>query len=112
MTPGEQFSIPDAETKASDAPACNLSPEELEAKRRNLIPGILRVADEVREVDNGLHLVFKNGDGLLATLLPVMEFEQKCCSFLRFALTIEPNLGPITLDVTGPPGTREMLLRL
>ena len=29
--------------------------------------------------------------------------------FLRFALTIEPGDGPVTLAVTGPEGTPEFL---
>jgi hypothetical protein len=32
-----------------------------------------------------------------------------CCRFLRFTINIEPAEGPITLDITGPPGTREFI---
>jgi hypothetical protein len=31
---------------------------------------------------------------------------------LRFNLTTEPSAGPVTLDVSGPPGTAEMLRQL
>jgi hypothetical protein len=29
--------------------------------------------------------------------------------FLHVQIALEPNGGPITLDLTGPPGTREFL---
>jgi hypothetical protein len=32
-----------------------------------------------------------------------------CCRFLRFTLTVEPDRGPIALELTGPRGTREFL---
>jgi len=42
----------------------------------------------------------------------VTEFigaESQCCPFLRFRLTLEPGGGPLWLELTGPPGTREFL---
>jgi len=30
-------------------------------------------------------------------------------SVLSFTITVSPDGGPITLDLTGPPGTREFL---
>ena len=38
-----------------------------------------------------------------------MDQERDCCTFLRFALQAEPHAGPVTLEVTGPAGTGEML---
>ena len=45
-----------------------------------------------------------------ADLLPGLL--ARCCPFLRFVVTAEPNGGPIYLEVTGPPGTRELLDQL
>jgi hypothetical protein len=42
----------------------------------------------------------------------VLERERTCCSFLRFQIIAEPENGPIILEVTGPPGTRELLRSL
>lgn len=41
-----------------------------------------------------------------------MENERQCCRFFRFRLTIEPDLGPFWLEVTGPPGVKEFLSEL
>jgi hypothetical protein len=57
-------------------------------------------------------LRFAHRAGLLAELTRVIEQEQDCCSFLRFHLSVEPNAGPVTFEVTGPAGTRQILRSL
>jgi hypothetical protein len=52
---------------------------------------------------------FESSPGSFAELARVVDQERSCCSFLRFQLTAEPGTGPVTFEVTGPPGTREML---
>ena len=49
---------------------------------------------------------------MLAELVGIIYQERTCCSFLRFHLTAEPGTGPVIFEVTGPPGTREMLRAL
>jgi len=49
---------------------------------------------------------------ILPRVLQVVDVERKCCRFLRFEVALEPDLGPIWLTVTGPPGTREFLATL
>jgi hypothetical protein len=39
----------------------------------------------------------------------MINAERQCCRFLRFQLTVEPDEGPLILDLTGPPGTRDFL---
>ena len=45
----------------------------------------------------------------LALIANVVEAERQCCRFLRFGIQVEPDDGPVYLDLTGPPGTREFL---
>lgn len=92
--------------------SCKLSPNELAARRQELIPGLFKRAENVTDIPNGIRFRFAGKPGLLADLARVIEQEQDCCSFLRFTLTTEPNAGPITFDVTGPPGTGQMLRKL
>jgi hypothetical protein len=42
----------------------------------------------------------------------VIDAERQCCRFLRFQLTVEPDLGPMWLEVAGPPGTADFLTDL
>jgi hypothetical protein len=97
---------------AATPPVCTLSPSELKSRREQLLPGLMARATEVTDLEDGLRLRFESHPGLLDELVRVVEQERTCCSFLRFALTTEPGNGPITFEVTGPPGTREMLRAL
>lgn len=92
--------------------ACKLTPEELQERRDGLLPGFIKRAEKVVDLDDGLSLRFQHTQGLLQELVQVIEAERCCCTFLRFRLTAEPGEGPITMDVTGPPGTRELLRSL
>lgn len=92
--------------------ACTLTPGELDARRAQLIPGLIERAEEVADLEDGLRLTFESSPGLLQELARVVDQERTCCSFLRFKLSAEPGTGPVTFEVTGPPGTREMLRAL
>ena len=91
---------------------CTLTPDELAEARAGLLPGLLERAKSVSDLQDGVKLSFDSEPGLLADLARMMEQERACCRFLRFQLAAEPAGGAITLDVTGPPGTREVLRSL
>jgi hypothetical protein len=93
-----------------DAPiACSLSPDELASRRDQLLPGLIREAEKVTEIENGLRLTFAHSVDALRKIVGVVEQEQRCCTFLRFQITTEPDHGPIVFEVTGPVGTLELL---
>ena len=48
----------------------------------------------------------------LSAILQAVDAERQCCRFLRFDITVEPDGGPIRLELVGPPGTREFLSAL
>jgi hypothetical protein len=91
--------------------ACTLNWVSLWIQRDNLLPGLIAEAEAREELENGYRFRFVRAD-VLPRLLRVIEAERKCCRFLRFEVTLEPDLGPIALTVTGPPGTREFLAAL
>jgi hypothetical protein len=92
--------------------ACTLSAAELRERRAGLLPGLLARAVERVPVSNGYGWRFAPASDFLSAVAPVIEAERRCCPFLRFVVTAEPNGGPIYLEVTGPPGTRELLDQL
>ena len=106
------LSVTSTTTMRSTEPACTLSPEELTARREQLLPGLFKRADKVSDLPNGLRLDFTAKPGLLSDIARIIEQEQDCCSFLRFVLTIEPGGGAVTFEITGPDGTRETLKAL
>jgi hypothetical protein len=103
------------ETKPDPKVSCTLSPRQLEKQRKKLLPGLFKHADKVSDLSDGrdgIRLHFKQRAGLLVELARVIEREQDCCSFLSFNLVVEPSGGPVTFDITGPGGTRDMLRSL
>ena len=89
--------------------ACTLGPETLKTRRDDLLGSLVRRAEERLDVSHGYRLRFAAGEGVLATIANVIELERQCCRFLTFHVIVEPDDGPIWLEVTGPPGTREFL---
>lgn len=92
--------------------ACTLSPAALRARRQGLLSELLRRGDEHQEVPEGHRLRFAASEGVLAAIAEAVEAERQCCRFLRFRITVEPDGGPIVLELTGPPGTREFISAL
>jgi hypothetical protein len=91
---------------------CTLSPEALQTRRLGLLSNLLRRAEGQEELPNGLRLRFAPSAETLAAVLSAVEAERHCCRFLRFGITVEPDGGPITLELSGPPGTREFVAAL
>jgi hypothetical protein len=58
-------------------------------------------------LSNGL--AFRLQPDSLETVARFVANERKCCPFMTFNITVEPNDGAITLQMTGPVGTREVL---
>jgi hypothetical protein len=97
----------------SDAPdalpiVCTLAPGELSRRTSELLPGLLRRARGRQAIAGGYRLAF-DGEVTIGEIARVIETERTCCQFLRFQLTIEPGLGAVHLDVTGPAGTADFL---
>jgi hypothetical protein len=64
------------------------------------------------ELPQGHSLEFAPTDDTLTAIARTIEAERHCCRFLRFNITVEQDGGPISLELTGPPGTREFISAL
>jgi hypothetical protein len=97
----------------SDLPvACTLGPDALSARREGLLSELCRRAHAHEELADGHRLSFAATDETLALIMKVVALERRCCRFLRFRITVEPDGGPVSVDLTGPSGTREFLSAL
>jgi len=97
----------------SDLPvACTLDPATLKTRREGLLADLFRRADRREDLPEGYRLRFAAGAGTLAAIAQVVDAERSCCRFLRFQITVEPDGGPMSLELTGPPGAREFLSAL
>jgi hypothetical protein len=97
---------------ATAGPTCSLTPSELATQRDKLIPGLFDRAESAEGIENGIRFRFTPQPNLIVELATLIETENACCGFLAFQLLTEGEEGPITLVVTGPPGTAEMLRKL
>ena len=91
---------------------CDLSPAALHARRDGLLAELLTRTDAHDALADGHRLRFAPSDDVLSTIARVIDAERQCCRFLRFHLIVEPDNGPIILELTGPAGTREFLATL
>lgn len=91
---------------------CTLSSGELATRRDGLLPGLVARASAREPVEGGLRWRFEPEDGLVGDIAAVIDAERRCCRFLSFVLRIEPDGGPVLLEVTGPEGTEGFLTSL
>src|SRR5689334_10986060 len=91
---------------------CTLSPDALKSRRLGLLAELLRQSSGREPLGDGLRLRFAPSPETVSRIAEAVESERHCCRFLRFVITIEPDEGPFTLDLTGPEGTREFLAAL
>ena len=92
--------------------ACTLTPAELAAMRKGLLPGLLARASAKEPIRRGFRWRFDPQADLVKEAAAVIDAEHRCCRFLRFLLLVEPGDGPVWLDVTGPEGTEDFLSTL
>jgi hypothetical protein len=89
--------------------ACTLGPETIRARREALLPGLLARAVERHVLPEGLRVRFEPVPDVLTAIVRTVDAERQCCQFLQFQITVEPGGGPIWLEMTGPPGTRDFI---
>ena len=89
--------------------ACTLSPGALAARREGLLSDLLRRAEDHQALPDGHRLRFAATEDTLSMIAKTVEAERQCCRFLGFQIVVEPDGGPILLELSGPPGTTEFL---
>jgi hypothetical protein len=89
--------------------ACSLDASALNARREGLLARLVQRASERHELPDGIQLRFTADSQILDDIAEVVKAERLCCRFLRFTINVLPDEGPMTLDLTGPPGTSEFI---
>jgi hypothetical protein len=102
---------PKSESRAAPASpvVCTLQPGELNARAAQLLPGVTALATNRVAIEGGYRFEFVTSSEVLGAIATAIDAERQCCRFLRFQLTVEPDDGPLRLDVTGPNGTTAFL---
>jgi hypothetical protein len=94
----------------TDVPiACRLSDAELRQREATLLAQFKSAVTTTEELADGYIFRIPGDKKWLALVSDLILAERECCPFLTFELTAEPNLGSLSLRVTGPEGTKEFL---
>jgi len=91
---------------------CTLTPDALRARQEGLLADLLRRAQSREGTREGLRLTFAPSHDTIALITEAVDAERLCCRFLRFTITVEPDEGPVILELSGPPGTGAFLAAL
>ena len=89
--------------------ACSLTTRELSDREASLLAQFRSRAIETKELQQGYAFRLPGDSDSIGLIAELILAERKCCPFLAFELVAEPNLGPVTVRVTGPTGTKEFL---
>jgi hypothetical protein len=92
--------------------ACYLTDTELRRRRADYLDKIAGSLVESEELENGFKYRFRLADKFIGTLAEVIDLERKCCPFLNFRMSVESGKEFVSLELTGPAGTREMIASL
>lgn len=91
--------------------ACTLNKAEL-SQRQDELATLRQAIREVRSMPDGFTLRFDSSTENLMAIAQVIDQERVCCRFLEFRLIVEPDAGPLWLEVSGPNDTPQRLLEL
>jgi hypothetical protein len=69
----------------------------------------VRFAEQVGELPDGYTWRFPGDGDWHAKLLEFVAAERRCCGFFRIELVFEPGLGPMSLTLRGPDGTKTFI---
>ena len=92
--------------------ACTLTPKARQTRRDGLLMDLMQRVERRQDLSDGLRLEFAPSADTIALIARAVEAERHCCRFLRFGMTVEPDGGPVFLELTGPAGTRDFLSAL
>jgi hypothetical protein len=81
----------------------------LQLRRQLLMAGLFKYVAEVQEVKDGYAFRFKRSDLLTRRIADYLLFEGQHSPQLSFMLIVEPNGGPLWLEVRGMEGDKERI---
>ena len=89
--------------------ACGLSDEELHHREATLLAQFKAAMMDSAELSDGYVFRFPGDKKWILLVAELIVAERECCPFLKFELRAEPGMGPASLRMTGPEGTKEFL---
>jgi hypothetical protein len=89
--------------------ACCLTSVELRERAATLLAQYRSAVNGTEELGDGYAFLVPREGKWIAMIAKMMVAERECRPFLTFELVAQPNMGPVTVSVTGPAGAKEFL---
>ena len=89
--------------------ACALPEGERRERGQALAETILPAVEQVAELADGYAFRFPGDEAWLARLVEFIAAERRCCPFFTFELVVEPEQGPLWLQLRGPEGVKPFI---
>jgi hypothetical protein len=89
--------------------ACCLSNAELRKRVATLLARFESAVIATEELPDGYVFLMPGDQKRMGLVWEAIVAERECCPFLTFELTAQPNMGPLSVRVTGPAGTKDFL---
>jgi hypothetical protein len=86
-----------------------LSDAELRKRVATLVARFESAVLATEELPDGYVFRVPGDKKWMAVVWETIVAERECCPFLTFELTAQPNMGPVSVRVTGPAGTKDFL---
>ncbi len=89
--------------------ACCLTSAELREREATLLAQFRAGVVATEELRDGYAFRFPGDAKWIAIIAKMIVAERECCPFLTVELFAQPDMGPIIVRVTGPPGAKDFL---
>jgi hypothetical protein len=89
--------------------ACCLPDVELRKRVATLLARFESAVIATEELSDGYVFRLPGDKKWMGTVCEAIVAERECCPFLTFELTAQPNMGPVSVRVTGPAGSKKFL---
>ncbi len=89
--------------------ACRLRDSEFRRREATLLAQFKRAVVATEELPDGCVFHVPGDRKCMEVVWETILAERECCPFLTFELTAQPNMGPVSVRVTGPAGTKDFL---
>jgi len=92
--------------------ACSLTSAELREREATLLAQFRAAIIKTEELQNGYAFHIPGDGDSFRQVAELIVAERECCPFLVFEVSALPNMGPVTVRVSGPARTKEFLSSL
>ena len=92
--------------------ACSLTSAELREREATLLAQFRAAIIKTEELQNGYAFHIPGDGDSFRQVAELIVAERECCPFLAFEVRALSNMGPVTVRVSGPVGTKGFLSSL